>query len=155
MGDLLVRLYDLPPLQSRLDAHKREGIILRAALPPERHVVISWISTHFPGGWASECKSSFARLPVSCFLAVKEKEILGFACYEATARDFFGPLGVREDCRTHKLGSTLTLACLHAMKELGYGYAIIGGGGWTTFYSKFLDVMEIPKSDPGIYAGML
>ena len=41
------------------------------------------------------------------------------------------------------------------MREAGYGYAVIGGVGPVEFYRRQLDVLEIPGSTPGLYAGLL
>ena len=41
------------------------------------------------------------------------------------------------------------------MREAGYAYGVIGDPGPVAFYQKRLDALEIPKSKPGIYAGML
>jgi len=150
MADLLVRLYDLPACPQRND------VIVRHAMPYEKRAVLAWVAEHFGDGWASECDAAFSRLPVSCFLATSGGKILGFSCYEATVRGFFGPIGVHEDCRGRDIGRALVLACLHAMRELGYAYAVIGGGsGKADFYAKCTDVLQIPCSDPGMYRDML
>ena len=44
---------------------------------------------------------------------------------------------------------------LRGMREAGYGYAVIGAPGPVGFYQRRLDALEIPRSEPGIYAGML
>ena len=46
-------------------------------------------------------------------------------------------------------------ACLRAMRESGYGYAIIGGAGPMKFYEKAVGATIIPDSKPGIYTDML
>ena len=150
MADLLVRLYDLPACP------QRDDVTVRHAMAYEKRAVLNWVTEHFGAGWASECDAAFSRLPVSCFLATSGGEILGFACYEATARGFFGPIGVQKDCRGRDLGRALVLACLHAMRSLGYAYAVIGGGsGKVDFYAKCAEVLPIPGSEPGVYRDML
>ena len=64
--------------------------------------------------------------PISCFVAVQNQQIIGFACYDATALGFFGPTGVIEESRGKGVGKALLLACMLDMKLKGYGYAIIG-----------------------------
>ena len=86
---------------------------------------------------------------------VKEGEILGFACHDATTKAFFGPTGVLESARGQGIGEAMLIATLRGMREAGYGYAIIGAAGPVAFYQKRLDAIEIPKSKPGVYAGML
>lgn len=44
---------------------------------------------------------------------------------------------------------------LTAMRDAGYGYAIIGGVGPAEFYRRTVGAIEIPDSNPGIYAEML
>jgi predicted N-acetyltransferase YhbS len=94
-------------------------------------------------------------LPISCFIAVREQRILGFACHDATARNFFGPEAVAAEERGRGLGRALLLAALHAQRDQGYAYAIIGGVGPADFYAKCAGAIPIPGSTPGIYAGML
>ena len=42
----------------------------------------------------------------------REKELIGFACYEATARNFFGPMAVLESERKKGVGRALLLKAL-------------------------------------------
>lgn len=155
MPDLLVRLYDLPevPPSSTLAA---EGIVIRRAIPPERHVVTAWIERTFATPpWVSECETAFASLPVTVWIATRGETLLGFACHDASAKGFFGPTGVAEEARGKGIGEALLFATLRGMREAGYAYAIIGDPGPIAFYQKRLDAMVIPGSDPGIYRGML
>jgi predicted N-acetyltransferase YhbS len=92
---------------------------------------------------------------VSCFIATRDREILAFACYDTTAKGYFGPTGVAEAARGSGIGKALLFRSLHALRESGYAYAIIGGVGPKEFYAKACGAIEIPGSDPGIYAGLL
>ncbi len=152
---MLVRLYDLPEVSPQIRALHDAGIELRRALAPERHVVVSWVREQFGEGWASECEVSFARLPISCFRAQRGQEILGFACYDATAKDFFGPTGVLERERKQGIGTALLLMALHAMAAEGYAYAIIGAAGPADFYATAVGAVPIASSTPGIYGHLL
>jgi len=155
MPDLLVKLYTLPPLEPVLQEVQQKGFVVRRAKTPERHIVVSWVDRHFSKAWASECETAFSRSPISCFLALQQQEIVGFACYEVTMKNFFGPTGVLEPYRGQGLGKALLLACLHAMAAEGYAYAIIGGVGPVEFYQKTVGAVVIEGSDPGIYQGLL
>jgi GNAT superfamily N-acetyltransferase len=86
---------------------------------------------------------------------VENEQMLGFGCYEATCKDFFGPTGVLESTRGRGIGKALLIACLHALREMGYGYAVIGGAGPTQFYEKTVGAVIIPDSTPGVYRGLL
>lgn len=152
---MLVRLYDLPDPASRVRALHDAGIELRRALAPERHVVVSWVRQQFGERWASECEVSFGRLPISCFRAQRGQDVLGFACYDATAKAFFGPTGVLERERKQGIGTALLLVTLDAMAAEGYAYAIIGGAGPADFYAKAVGAVPIAGSTPGVYAHLL
>jgi GNAT superfamily N-acetyltransferase len=154
MHDMLVRLYDLPSLEDALEAASGRGVAIRPALPLERPVVLGWMRSNFDV-WTAEVEAAFSRLPVSCFLGVRGGDLLGFACYDATCRNFFGPTGVLEEERRRGLGRALLLAVLHAQRAQGYAYSIIGGVGPEEFYAKTVGAVPIEGSDPGIYRGML
>jgi hypothetical protein len=153
--DMLVRLYDLPASAPLVDTLRAGGIEVRRAIAPERHVVVSWVREHFGEGWASECEVSFGRLPISCFRAQRGQDLLGFACYDATAKAFFGPTGVLERDRKQGIGTALLLVTLHAMAAEGYAYAIIGAAGPADFYASTVGAVPIAGSTPGIYQNLL
>ena len=82
----------LPPLAPAIEAAGAAGLTVRRAAAAERGAVVDWVRTHGSPGWANECEAAFARQPIACFVAVEKKDHLaGVACYEATARGFFGP----------------------------------------------------------------
>ena len=153
--DMLVRLYEIPEPSARIAALREAGVDLRRAIAPEKHVVVAWVRQQFGDPWASECEVSFARLPISCFRAQRGQDVLGFACYDATAKAFFGPTGVLESERKQGIGTALLLMTLQAMAAEGYAYAIIGGAGPAEFYAKAVGAVPIAGSTPGIYAGLL
>ncbi|HEX3901296.1 MAG TPA: GNAT family N-acetyltransferase [Polyangia bacterium] len=159
MSDLLVRLYDLPPLAPALEALGGAGLAVRRAAAAERGAVVEWVRAHGSPGWASECEAAFARQPVSCFVAVdsakRQDHLAGVACYEATCRNFFGPELVHPDRRGQGLGRALLLSALHAMRAEGYGYAIIGWASSIDFYKRTVGAVVIEGSDPGIYPAKL
>jgi GNAT superfamily N-acetyltransferase len=154
MADMLVKLYELPSLERTLEHASAQGVIIRRALIPEKPRVLSWMQTNFPS-WAPEVEVAFCRAPVSCFLALRGDALLGFACYDATCQNFFGPTAVLESERGRGFGRALLLAALHAQRDQGYAYSIIGGVGPTEFYVKEVRAVTIEGSTPGIYAGML
>lgn len=154
MGDLLVRLYDLPQLEATARV-AAAGIVIRRALPPERHLILAWIEARFSPYWVSEAATGLSQMPPTLLLAVRDGQVLGFACFDTTAKGFFGPTGVDEPVRGQGIGEALLIATLRAMREAGYAYAVIGDPGPVAFYTRRLDALEIPKSAPGLYAGML
>lgn len=156
MPDLLVKLYDLEIENIQKEYYEKEYKIVRA-LSPDKEKVIDFIKNEFNPNWASECERSFSNDKITCFIAVKEKKVIGFACYDATAKGFFGPTGVKESERKKGYGKKLLLSCLKDMWDNEYGYAIIG---WTTknamdFYINNVSAMVIENSSPGIYKRMI
>jgi len=149
--DMLASLLNLPDDSEDVARLKNEGINIRRVQPYEITHLRNFILANFGVGWADEAMNAFSHQPVTCFIATHEKKIVGFACYECTRRDFFGPTGVRTDYRGRGIGKALFLACMRAMLELGYAYAIIGGVGPEDFYSKCVGAIPIPNSSPGIY----
>lgn len=153
--DMLVKLYDLPDSRAAFERLRGQGIQVRRALVPEKHKVVAWVREGFSQGWASETEVAFGRQPVSCFIAVQAGKILGFACHDATCRNFFGPTGVNPNARRQGVGTGLLFACLEAMREQGFGYAIVGGVGPADYYAKAVGAVLIEGSEPGVYAGLL
>lgn len=151
MSDLIVKLYDLPDDRPWLEQLKKGDIVIRNAMACDKHQVVIWVRETFGKLWASECDSAFANRPVSCFLATKNRSLVGFSCYDTSMKNFFGPVGVTEDSRGKGIGTALLLKSLHAMATGGYAYAIIGDADSTKFYEKTVDVHIIPDSSSGIY----
>ena len=155
MIDMIVRLYDLPDYRPLLQNLEAKGIHLRRPGAYEKHIVASWVGRTFSPKWQSECEVAFSRRPISCFIATKDKQILGFACYDCTARGFFGPTGVAEDHRGSGIGKAVLFLALDGLRELGHAYGIIGGVGPREFYERTVGATEIPGSSPGIYRDIL
>ena len=155
MTDMLVKLYTLPNLEPILTQQQEAGVIIRRAMAAEKRLVMDWVGQTFEPGWTSECEVAFAHQPISCYIAVNNGQLVGFACHDATCKNFFGPTGVSHTQRGRGLGKALLLTCLHAMAGQGYTYAIIGGVGPVEFYTNAVGAVVIEGSDPGIYEGML
>jgi len=165
MQDMLVNLYasDAPFLrmdEAALKSASGEPVTLRRALAPERNLVVDWVGTQFSQGWASEAAVAFSNTPTKCHLAhcgdgVGGARLVGFACFDATALGFFGPLAVDAEERGSGIGAALLKATLIAMRDYGYAYAIIGGVGPAEFYTRVAGATLIPDSTPGVFAGLL
>ena len=154
MPDMLVKLYDLPDAATAAARLSDTTIAIRRCLLPEKPQVLGWMLEHFPA-WAPEMEATFARMPISSFLALRDGRIIGFACTDAFCRNYFGPTAVIESERGRGVGRALLLAALHAQREQGYAYSIIGGVGPAAFYERNVGAIAIPDSAPGAYAGML
>jgi predicted N-acetyltransferase YhbS len=153
MPDMLVRLYDLPdaaPYDARL---ADTGITVRRLDAWDRSALRRFIREHFGDNWASEADMAFSNgHPITGFVAVERGEIVGFAVYESSRRNFFGPTGVREDLRGKSAGAVLLVRCLESMRDMGYAYAIIGGVGPAKFYEKVVGAQVIQRSESSVYA---
>ncbi|ASA20484.1 GNAT family N-acetyltransferase [Paenibacillus donghaensis] len=156
MPDMLVKLYNLPDSQELLLKLRSQGIQIKRAMTADKHRVVDFVASHFSANWRNECEAAFAHLPVHCFVAVKDKQIIGFACHDVLVKNFFGPTGVLEGHRGSGIGKALLLACMHAMHENGYAYAVIG---WAEeaipFYQRTLGATIIEDSFPGAYRDMI
>ncbi len=162
MSDYLVKLWEVPSAEPYTAALREKGIVIRKPIGPENYAVTAWIREHFGPGWAGESENAFFRDPKGVYIAVREAAdgdkkpgMLGFACYDATVKGFFGPTGVAEEERHQGIGAALLLSCLNAMREEGYGYCVIGSVGPAEFYRKICGAVEIEGSSPGVYRGML
>jgi GNAT superfamily N-acetyltransferase len=152
MTDLLVKLYELPPLQP---LPSNAAWCVRKVLAPEISGVAHWVEGQFSRAWADEFRKAAGNWPVTAFITVAESQVTGFACYDSAALGVFGPTGVADDQRGRGLGKALLLACLHDMAARGYAYAVIGGSGPDAFYERTVGAVEIPGSEPGFYDGMV
>ena len=155
MPDMLVNLYRLPSNQENLEKLRQKGIVIHRALAPDRHKVMQFAREHFGEGWASEVSAAFSNQPVSCFIAVRDRQLLGFACHDATAKDYFGPTGVLEEERGQGIGLALLLQSMEGLREMGYGYAIIGAAGPVGFYEKCCHAQVIEQDTPNVYSRMI
>ena len=151
MADLLVKLYDLDDDWSFLSDQANQEITIRKPIGPEKNFLVDWVRETFEDGWASEIDMALSNRPISCFIAIQKQTPIGFACYDATALGFLGPMGVDVSHRGKGTGRGLLQACLLDMKLKGYGYAVIGDVGPVSFYQKTVGAIEIPDSTPGIY----
>lgn len=155
MPDMLVNLYRLEEYGNGAQALAPLGARLVTAKAPDLSQIRRWIGEQFGEGWADEVTAGIIAQPGRCFLAVQGRQILGFAGYDGIAKGYFGPTGVCAQMRGKGIGRALLMHTLAAMRDAGYGYAIIGSAGPADFYRRFCGAMEIPGGDPGVYRHML
>ncbi len=151
MPDMLVKLYGLPDLHEPMKKTERQNIRIRRPAPWEKAILADWVSRRFSRVWTLECEVAFTANPASCFIAVQKDALIGFACYDCTRKNFFGPTAVAEEGRGKGIGLALLLSCLHAMRDNGYAYAIVGGVGPGEYYAKTVGATMIEGSSPGVY----
>ena len=147
--DMLIKLY-APPARPAADL-----AAVRKPIGPEHAAITVWVATRFGPGWASEAQVALSNRPITLWIATRGTTLLGFACFDATARGFIGPIGVDDSARGQGLGAALLRACLTDMRSFGYGYAIAGSVGAPGFFERVAGAVEIADSSPGLYAGRL
>ena len=149
---MLVKLFELGDDWQFIAEQKTQGITIRKPIGPEKHLIVEWVADNFGVSWAGETDVAFTNRPRTCFVAVQYETIVGFACYDATALGFFGPVGVDRLHRRKGIGTALLRACLLDMRLKGYGYAVVGAVKDTDFYRITVGAQEIPGSTPGFYS---
>jgi GNAT superfamily N-acetyltransferase len=156
---MLIKLYALPAdvtAAASFAPGPIEGVtVLRKPIGAEHAAIARWVADRFGAAWASEVQVALAKRPVSVWIATRHAELLGFACYDATALGFFGPIGVADAARGQGLGAALLRVGLQDMRAAGYGYAIAGDVGAPEFFRRVAGAVDIPDSTPGLYAGRL
>ena len=157
MADMLVKLYDIPISYALEEKLSEEGIRIKKALAPDRSRIIEFSKTCSKDDYSDEVSAAFCNNPVTCYIATKEKKIIGFACYEATAKNFFGPMAVLDSERKKGIGKALLLRSLESMRELGYAYAVIGWPAKSAveFYKKCAGAVMIGEGSSGVYKRMI
>ena len=151
--DMLVSLYNVPDHSVRRAELERGGIRFVRAMAGDGTVLRNFIATAFPQAtsWVDEASAALSRQPEASFLAVKEDQIIGFSCYDATAKGMVGPVGVSNAHRGNGIASVLLSCCFSAMRDTGYAYAVIGWVSSPSFYQKSCGAVPIENSFPGVY----
>lgn len=170
MADMLVKLYQLPPLQPALESLAAHGVEVRLARVGEDRAIGAWIGRHFSPDWANGVAYAIGRSPCSLFIAIEKQppdaaraslydlpaeRLVGFACYDTSNRGMFGPIGVQPSHERRGIGRALLLSALHAMWADHYAYAVIGWAGPVEWYARAVDAVLIPGSEPGPFRGPL
>lgn len=149
-GDMIVGLQHLPGYELE------KTIKLKRAFICDRDTILDFIEENFSKGWVHEAERAI--LQNTCFIAVENGQVIGFACYDATAKGFFGPIGVDSSARGRNVGTALLIRTLTAMREDGYAYGIIGWvDGASGFYRKTVGAEYIPGGTPenSVYSNMI
>lgn len=106
------------------------GAVIRKPIGPEHTAVTRRTAARFGPGWASKAQVASPNRPITCWIATRESALLAFACLDATARGFFGPIGIDDAARGQGIGAP-------------------------AFFKRVAAAVEISDSSPGLYAGSL
>lgn len=152
---MLVKLLELPDEYELYKNLKNQGIKLIRPISPDKKLVCDYVKKTFSEYSVGEVEACFAQSPISMFIAVKDDEIVGFSCYDATAKGFFGPMAVSESMQGKDVGKALLVRGLEAMLEAGYIYAVIGGVGPVNFYNRCCGATLIENNKKSLYDNFL
>ena len=151
-GDMIVGLYNLPTVQIA------EDIKIKRAFVGDKEAILSFVEKHFQKSWVYETEHSLMQEISKCYIATKDGKIVGFSCFDASAKGFFGPIGVAPEEKNQKIGNALLIQTLNSMREYGYAYAIIG---WVSeaemFYRKTVGAEYIKGGNPenSVYSNLI
>lgn len=157
MADMLVKLFDITPPVELEKSLLGEGIRIKRAIAPDKSKIEEFAKRCASEDYSDEVSVALSTTPTTCYIATKGKELVGFACFEATSKNFFGPMAVLKEYRRKGIGKVLLLKSLVSMQEMGYAYAIIG---WPTktaipFYEKCVNAILIHDESYGLYSQMI
>lgn len=143
--DMIVGLMNLPKYEVA------NGIEIKRAYVGDRDRILAFVRKQFPDhiAWPAEVEYSLLQDVSKCFIAVENHEMIGFACFDACSKSFFGPIGLDPARRGKNLGKAFLIRTLEAMRDYGYGYAIIGWvDGAEAFYQRTIGAQFIPGAHP-------
>lgn len=123
---------------SRLDelAPTGQNVSIERASEPE--ALLAFVESTFGSIWRFEVSRAMEANPATVFVALRDREILGFSAHEANNRGLgtFGPTGVAPSARGQGIGRRLLLESLRDLRELGYESAIIPWTDSVEFYQR-------------------
>jgi mycothiol synthase len=114
------------------------GVTLRRATRAESAELTGWLRAG-PWGqstWPEEVAATLEREPVTCHVACRDGQYLGFACHGSVRAGWFGPMGTLATERGLGIGAALLRRCLADMRDAGHQTAMIGWVGPLRFYSR-------------------
>jgi mycothiol synthase len=95
-----------------------------------------WMKETWEDPWGDEVTTVLTREPVSCFVAERDGQLLGFAAYDTNRPGWFGPMGSSPEARGTGIGGELLRLCLRDYVDQGRGDCEIGWVGPLDFYAN-------------------
>ena len=113
-----------------------QNVSIERASEPE--ALLAFVESTFGSIWRFEVSRAMEANPATAFVALRDREILGFSAHEANNRGLgtFGPTGVAPSARGQGIGRRLLLESLRDLRELGYESAIIPWTDSVEFYQR-------------------
>ena len=149
---MIVSLYGLPEIGIS------DNIRIKRAFVGDKETILRFVEENFQKNWVYETEHSLMQEVSKCFIATENGKVIGFACFDASAKGFFGPIGVLPERRKENIGKALLIRTLNAMREYGYGYAVIG---WVNdaemFYRKTVGAEYIKggNTENSVYSNLV
>ena len=150
--DMIVGLTHLPSFKAE------DTVKIKRAFIADKARILEFVRENFNEGWVYEAEKALLSEVSKCFIAVENNKILGFSCFDSAAKGFFGPIGVSREARGKNVGAVLLIRTLEAMRDYGYGYAIIGWvNGAENFYRKTVGAEFIKNGNPenSVYSNLI
>ena len=122
---------------------------IKRAFAGDKETILRFVRENFSESWTAEAECAILQMPSQCFIATEQGRVLGFACYDVSAKGFFGPIGVLESERGRQIGKYLLLKTLDAII------------GWVSeaegFYRRSVHAEAIPDSAPkdSVYSNLV
>ena len=110
-GDMIVSLYNLPEIKVN------ENIKIKRAFVGDKDIILDFVGKYFRKNWVYEVEHSLMEEVSKCFVATEDGKIIGFACYDSSAKGFFGPIGVEPKRRGENIGQAFLVRTLSAIKD--------------------------------------
>ena len=81
MADMLVKLYNINSFSEQEDRLLEHGVRIKRALAPDKSKIVEFAQTCSNEDYSDEVEIAFSNHPITCYIATKEKKIIGFACF--------------------------------------------------------------------------
>ena len=82
-NDMITNLYRLPKLKDRKDT-----IQIKRAFAGDKGAILNFIKSNFSDSCVYEAEHAIMQEVPKCFSAVEDKKVIGFACYDSSAKGF-------------------------------------------------------------------
>ena len=66
--------------------------MIKVATINDRSPILAFVQKQFQKNWVYEVEHALMESVSKCFIATEGGKILGFACFDSSAKGFFGPI---------------------------------------------------------------